>query len=486
MNNRKKNILFTITPVRLVLLLALLQLLVALFTYSLTFTHEESMWHYIGRNWLRHGYVPYSGGIDNKSPLIYFIFGWSDRLFGVNYWFPRLLGTLVEATGIYYLFKLARHIAGDRAGLFAIVVYGLSLLWKTTGGKLVSFTETYACTAVIISFYYTITAKKNRDYFISAVFAGIALAFRLTSCFGILVILLVVLRQKRSAVWMFAGGILLCISFAVLTAFLAGIDLSSICYYMVTGNFGAGSTTDHSWTWKMDLFSANFFNSEMVVFYPFITVYVLLKKKIDWVMIWMLLSFIGINILGIYARPHFKELLPSLSVMTALVLNQANKNQAISYKSLMILVWICFFPKSREPLIGIKNAIRHTPVSIDCKEGLLQANEEQEKLLGLWIKANSKETDKVFIAGYGARVQVFSERLSPSVYFNVTQTERAKQQLYKDLESVKPGWLIIPAFMNYKNFVGEELRNYMDNLATKYYRFDKCMYGYTIYKLKQM
>lgn len=484
MNIARKHIPFTITPVRLVILLALLQLLVALFTNSLTLTHEESMWHYIGRNWFRHGLVPYTGGVDNKSPLIYFIFGWSDRLFGVNYWFPRLLGTIVEATGVYYLFKLARHLAGDRAGLFAISVYGLSLLWRTTGGKLVSFTETYTCTAVIISFYYTIAAKKNRDYFISAVFAGIALAFRLTSCFGILAILLVVLRQKRSAIWVFAGGVLLSLFLAVLAAFLAGIDLSSVYYYMVTDNFGAGSTTDHSWAWKMDLFSANFFNSEMVIFYPFVTAYVLIKKKIDGLIIWMLLSFIGINVLGIYARPHFKELLPPLSLMTAWVLDHGNKNHTISYKSLMILAWICFFPKSLEPLMGIKNTLWHTPVPADCKEGLVQATEEQEKLLGLWIKSNSKETDKVFVAGYGARVQVFSEKVSPTIYFNVTQTERARQQLYKDLESAKPEWLVIPAFMNYENFVGGELRGYIDNLAAKYYRLERCMYGYSIYKLK--
>ena len=66
-------------------------------------TFDESMWHYIGRNWIRNGLVPYQGGVDNKSPLIFLIFGISDWLFGVNYWFPRLLGIAVQSTG-YLLF----------------------------------------------------------------------------------------------------------------------------------------------------------------------------------------------------------------------------------------------------------------------------------------------------------------------------------------------------------------------------------------------
>src|SRR5687767_14946936 len=113
------------TALRLILLLAFLQLIVALFTNTLTFTHEESMWHYIGRNWFRHGMTPYEGGIDNKSPFLFAIYGVSDWLFGINYWFPRVVGIVVQSVGIYYLYKIARHLAGDRAGLFALSLYGL-------------------------------------------------------------------------------------------------------------------------------------------------------------------------------------------------------------------------------------------------------------------------------------------------------------------------------------------------------------------------
>ena len=90
-------------PLYLIIFLALLQLLVTLFTDGFALSFDEAIWHYIGRNWFRHGLIPYSGGVDNKSPLIFAIFGLSDHFFGVNYWFPRLLGTLCQSIGIYYV-----------------------------------------------------------------------------------------------------------------------------------------------------------------------------------------------------------------------------------------------------------------------------------------------------------------------------------------------------------------------------------------------
>src|SRR5437660_6706082 len=93
----------------LILVLTLMQLAIALLTYGQALYFDEATWHYIGRNWFRHGLVPYKGGYDNKSPLIFIIYGLSDMLFGVNYWFPRVVGTLVQSAGIWFLYRMAAH-----------------------------------------------------------------------------------------------------------------------------------------------------------------------------------------------------------------------------------------------------------------------------------------------------------------------------------------------------------------------------------------
>lgn len=132
-------------PLFVVGILLVIQLVIAVLTDSMSLTQEESMWHYIGRNWLRHGLTPYAGGVDNKSPLIFLVFGLSDSLFGVNYWFPPVLGLIIQATGMLYLYKIVSRLSNPQAGIIALVIYGFSLAWKSTGGKYVSFTETYVC-----------------------------------------------------------------------------------------------------------------------------------------------------------------------------------------------------------------------------------------------------------------------------------------------------------------------------------------------------
>src|ERR1700760_2965526 len=146
----------------LLIVLTCLQLFIALMTNGFALSQEEAMWHYIGRNWFRYGLVPYTGGVDNKSPLYMVIYGISDLLFGVNYWFPRVLGTAVQTLGIYFLYKIAHHLAGKRAGLLVISFYGLSVLWHAADGRYVSYTETYKIIFSIIAFYCFITGSKNR------------------------------------------------------------------------------------------------------------------------------------------------------------------------------------------------------------------------------------------------------------------------------------------------------------------------------------
>lgn len=473
-------------PLYLISILVLLQLFIAFFTNSLTLTHEESMWHYIGRNWFRHGLTPYEGGVDNKSPLIFTVFGISDSLFGVNYWFPRLLGTLVEAVGIYYVYRIAKRLAGDQAAIFAISVYGLSLLWKVTGGKLVSFTETYATTCIIYSFYRCLTAEDKKGFFAGGLFAGLGIAFRISASFSVMALLLLCMRKKLPAVTVFIAGLISCIAVFLILSMIAGIDLSAMLQHMLSDNFGTGSTTDHPVTYKLNSLVNNFILSELVLFAPLVIGYAIIKQKVDYPLSWFIFTFLGINFLGIYARPHFKELLPSISLIAGITFAHLAATGKISFNTLLIIVWVLFFPKVIEPYWGVKKWIRPPAIAPGsfCTTGTIQASEEAEKQLGLWIKANTKKTDKVYIAGFGARVQVFSERLSPTRYFNVTQTTKAKETLFKELTLVPPALIAVPAFDNYRKYVQSDIRNFIDSTIAGQYSFDKCLYGYNLYNLQ--
>lgn len=474
-------------PLQILALLLVLQLFVTLFTNGFALSFDEAMWHYIGRNWFRNGLAPYHGGVDNKSPLIFAIFGLSDKLFGVNYWFPRVLGTLCQAIGIFYVYKIGRHLSGERAGLLAMSFYGLSLLWHATGGKYVSYTETYGVLFIILAVYHYLTAKDRRDIFVAGLLAGAAVAFRLTGACGILAILISCLVKNRRYTLAFCAGAISSIVALVLCCFFAGIKLHDLLTYGLTDNFSPGSATDHTLLWKWHNFSAKFFLSGILLFYPFLLGYLFIKRKIDLLVLWLILTFIAVNAVGIYDAVHLKELLPALSLISAFCLNYLLDRYKFSTNLVLLALWIVFFPNLSEQLITAKRLLskENSPIQKFCVPPYTIPDEGTRKLLGQWVRDHTPPQDKVYIAGFGAQVQAYSERISPTVYFNVTQTLVAKARFYSDIRSNKPPMILVPLFTEYEQTVGADMRQFVDSLVAKNYQLQCCMYNYGIYGIKK-
>ena len=475
-----------LTPWQLILTIAIIQFAVAFLTDPMIFTFDESIWQYIGRNWIRNGMVPFSGGVDNKSPLIFLVFGISDRLFGVSYWFPRLFGIAVQSAGIFYLFRIAARTIGHKAGLFAISLYGLSLLWRSTGGKYVSYTETYAMTFVIISIYYGMVCAGNRSAFIGGLFAGLGFGFRITAAMGILPVILFIFRKSKRSGFSFLLGTAVSMGSLILLAVLGGIGIHDLLFYGVIDNFGSGSATDHTLAWKVQRFADGFFYSEIILFYPVVFCYVILVRKADFLMTWLISEILGIMILGMYDRSHYKSLLPALSLMGAYVINYLMENHHTPPKMILLGIWIIFFPKTMEPLFALKKIfISKIGRQNQNSQSLAFDEDYSKRTVGLWIRSNTLPGEKVYVAGYGAQIQLYSERVSPSIYFNITQTATAKKRLFRDLLSNKADMLVIPAFEKYSGLVDADVREFISQLAMKNYRLDTCIASYNIFKYNE-
>jgi hypothetical protein len=474
-------------PLYVIALLILLQLAITLFTDGFALSFDEAMWQYIGRNWFRYDLLPYTGGVDNKSPLIFAIFGLSDQLFGVNYWFPRLFGTLCQSAGIWYVYKIARLTAGPKAGILAISFYGLSLLWHATGGKYVSYTETYEVMFIILAVYRFITAQRKRDYFLGGFLAGIALGFRLTALFGITTLVLASLPRGRAAILMLCAGAVSGVLFLTIICLFAGIDIHSVFTYALADNFGQGSATDHNFAWRMQNLSAKFVFSGMILFYPLVAAYFIVKRKIDLFVLWLIFAFIGINAVGIYDNVHLKEVLPSLSLMSAFAVTRLLRDNKISFKLLVLVIWIAFLPRLSESYNNLKILLLHQAVqpAVYCREPFIIPDEGDRKKLGWWIRSNTRQQDRVYVAGYGAQVQAYSERISPTIYFNVTQTRIAKERFYRDMLDNRPSMILIPSFPQYKQVVGRDMRQFVDEMVSKGYYLDKCLYNYSVYRIRK-
>ena len=370
--------------------------------------------------------------------------------------------------------------------MIAMTLYGFSLLWSHTGGKDVSYTESYSVAFVILAVYKFLSAKTGKDFFWSGFIGGIGFAFRYTSILAVIAILISLLKNKKKDFLPFALGFLLSVTFLICLAYLSGVNITELIFHSLTDNFSPGSVTDHPLLWKLESFLNGFFYSEIVLFYPGLIAYFFIKKKIDFFALWLICAFIGINIIGLYATTHLKELLPSLSLISAFAIWHLITNYKVPFRPIMITLWILFFPKILEPLVSLKKLFIPTVEDPEklCKNPAQPASDDNDKKMGLWIRDNTNEKDLVFVAGYGARAQVYTERLSPTVYFNVTQTPKAKQRFFSDITKNKPTIIAIPILVSYERNVNEDMRSFIQQLVEKEYSFTRCIYGYSVYKIK--
>jgi len=286
---------------------------------------------------------------------------------------------------------------------------------------------------------------------------------------------------------MFCAGVLSGVLLLLIIALLAGIDLHSFYTYMLSDNFGSGSATDHDWAWRLHNLAAKFIYSGMILFYPLVLGYLFVKKKLDLFVLWLILAFAGINAVGIYDNVHLKEVLPPLALMSALFIAHFIKVYRLSLKGIFVIIWIVFLPNLFEPIGNVRQLISGTKEQSPdyCVQPYIKPDEGDLKKLGLWVKTNTGEQDKVLVAGYGAQVQVYSERLSPSIYFNVTQTEVAKKRLFEDLKQNKPAMILVPLYDDYRETVNPDIRLFIDSLVAKEYHQDRSMYNYNVYRKAQ-
>ena len=472
--------------VYLILVLTLMQLAVALLTYGQALYFDEATWHYIGRNWFRFGMAPYKGGYDNKSPLIFIIYGLSDLLFGVNYWFPRVLGTLVQSAGIWFLYRMASYLAGRRAGILVVVLYGLSALWTSTQGKYVSLTETYEVTALIVAAYCWMTAKNDRQLFVSGLFAALALAFRLTAVAGVLSIFIFSLLARRRYALYFMAGVLAGMAILAGAFRLAGIHLSEVWQYAFADNLSSASGLfERSLGEKIDGLVNGFIFSELVIFYPFLIGYLAVRRRLDWITCWLLGGCICIYRIGLFDPVHFRDLLPPLSLAGGLFIDHMIRKYAMPFRPVLAMVAICFFPRTMEP-VRVFRQLFEPPVAASpesyCNPPYSPLDNVSRKKLGWWIRDHSRETDRVLIPFFSPVVQAYSERVSPTMYFSLDENPKAREKFYQEVREHRPEMVVIPLSEDYRKLVSAGMRSWIQQMVDTGYRNDTCIYGYTIYR----
>lgn len=480
----KKNRIFQLITSPLIISFLLLTILLIISSNG-KMGSDEGIWSYIGRIWSKNSIPPYVGAIENKTPGIFELYAIANILFGVNIFFVRGLGVLSNVLSSLIVFYIGRKLHSLFAGIFGMYIFGLTMTWDLLDGDYITQTETFMVLFSTLSFYFVIKGEGSRKWKYWLVLAGIsmglAIAFKqiaLTTSLALLYFIIVYMANNMTKRNKFFGLILLGLGISISTLFslipLLLNDVSLKEYidgaWLILLNSGSSAS--------LQLHIKGFFevwlNSRIVVFYPFLLLLLLQHDLIKnryfiGLMVWLLFDFIGVNSSGYYFGHQIKQLIPSLSIITGILLSNLlinlNSKKSVdtnSISTLIITIIIIFLPYKLLFENGNKIVAGYS--------------NNPNKEIGTWLRDNTNKTDYVYIIGDNS-ILSYSERISSSKYFSLTfiTSDVEIEILLSDLK-VKPPIYILKQQFSKK--IGERIEEFI----LKNYTFLQSKYNYDVFK----
>lgn len=414
---------------------------------------DEGIWHYIGRLWIDNDMPPYKYSIENKNPAIFELYALSDYLFGSSYMFVRLLGIFAVILSMNIVRKISELLHSKTAGIYVLYIYGLTSAWYLLDGQWPSVTENFMCLFYCLAFYYLIKSgnhkKKNYFLFLTGIFTGIAISFKQIALFGLLGLLIYYLinqfsnkslSQHSKSIFLIAIGTLFSSVIFLLPVFFSGVSLKEYFdgAWLILLNPGSSNSIVERLYLSIDVW----FESRITIFWLIIPMLMyqkdLIKKRyFIGLLSLLILDFIGANASGNFYGHQIKQIIPSISIITAILLSQITIKLNKNITQFKTNVWIMI----------ISIIILLFPYHNVIINGYFSGFPDNEKELGLWIKNNSDETDYIYVVAQGGSGPIlsYSERVSASKYINIffTRPNHIKEQVLLDIASNKPKYLIV-------------------------------------------
>ncbi|MCK5134918.1 MAG: glycosyltransferase family 39 protein [Bacteroidales bacterium] len=450
-----------------ILLILLILLLIVMSSEKMG--NDEGRWSYIGRVWCENSTPPYVGAIENKPPGIFELHAISYILFGVNYFFVRVLGVVAILFSSLIIYLIGKKLHTHLAGIFSMVIFGFTMTWHQLNGAYTAQTETFMVLFSTLSFYFIIKGAGSRKWkhwvLLSGFSMGLAIAFKqiaVTTTLALIIFFIVYAasnltnKNKLLGLILLGSGIIISTIFSLIPLLVSGVSLVDYIDGAWLILLKPGSSA------SIMLYVQNFFRiwfgSRMVSFYPFLCLLFLQSglvknKYFIGLLIWMLFDFIGVNASGYYYGHQIKQFIPSVSIIIGVLLNNLLMNR-ISEKSV----------RSRyATIILISSIILLFPYGYLLNNTHRTGYSDTNREIGRWLEENTKEADYVYIAGTGGNpILSYSGRVSSSKYFNTTFVTSAveRELLLFDLEEKPPLYYLSPKS---STGIGEKVEGYIMN-----------------------
>lgn len=480
LNHQNRRLLFTTFFILFILILSA--------SVSPEMTYDEGMWNYIGYAWLHFDLAPYIGTLENKPPGIYIIYAISNYFFGINVWFPRLLGIIALTSTGLILYKISRTLINHTAGIITFVIFGLSMSWTALDGFATAHTESFMLFFTSLAFYLIMQLPNKasvQTYRLNLLAAGICLGLAVTfkqiavaTSIAVLFHYLntyrfIPFKEKNLAVDLCfsLSGIILGLSIGLFPLIFSGVHLTDYWRYSWLVLLEGPGNSPSSMGIRLYNSFETWTKPEIALFYPI--VYLFFKYRIRFqntipyagLAVWALTDFVGANAAGYYYGHQLKQIIPSLSVITGTVIYALFSEDKVHLKSAIIILCILWLiPGSYFDAIDFssKNTKQTGPRSV-----------------GLWLKENTDTKDYVYVYSRKANIiQAYSERRSPSRYFDLSFVRRsgAQEEISEKLQALKPRWILVE--------IGQNPPEWLASVINGWYTTKYAIENYSLYERK--
>ncbi len=484
------------------LLLSLIPILLYLPFIGAPFERDEGVYATVAQG-LLDGKVPYRDLFDNKPPLVYGWYAISFALFGENVFAPRIVASVFLSITAVLLYQQARLAMPKGAAYSAAILFAIStgLPWVALHAN----TEAYMLLPLMGSLLaFTVGMKRGHSgwFFAAGILAGLAMMTKQVAMWNLLALAMVALvwhhrahglgwRSVAPVFWLFAGTLISLAAVALPFALTGSLD--DFLY----------ATLSYNWvyvrliTWADRLRYMGAIIYFLAVAAPFVAgalagLIVMWRRRaqaMDYALIlWAVASAIGVASGGRFFPHYFLQLMPSLAVLTGIMIYDrfANGgNQMLSRPAWMIALFLIVVSVGTTTVVYL--APRQAEQQIISTVFYQKEWENHSRELGAYIKARTAPDDLIFNYGRESQVYFYADRQPSVPYFYdwVYQYEEGSlDKVIGDLEETKPVYIIdslqAPLFKDWYESHPAEFTEFLD----AHYDYVGRIYFADVYRLE--
>ncbi|MCD4699268.1 MAG: glycosyltransferase family 39 protein, partial [Phycisphaerae bacterium] len=419
---------------------------------------DEGIWNCLGLAWVRYDQVPYRDIVDDKTPGIFILFAASVKLFGVNVWFPRLLGCLATVAGSLVVYRIARNLLDYRAGIFAMGLFGLSMSWWLMDGPFAAQTETFMVLFELLAVLALIAAQRARrarqslaGMFAAGLAIGFAISFKQIAIFsaaGLFLFYLCVRKRGRFLAdsVLACAGVLVAVGISLIPLLAGGVGVweyiqgAWLVYFGPVAVSYSTSAAD-----RVGGFVRAWLQTGMIMWAPLLCLFAFQNRRaravgvpVAGIGLWVLFDFMGVNTSGNYYGHQFKQVVAPLAIASGIAISLLIRRFARS--------------KSQSRWLGIcalaTIAIFFLPYESLRRALISGPPEDYPRMLGAWVRDRTDPDDYVFVAGDsgsgGTQVLAYSHRPAASRYFFWTflALQPARRTVLDDFAARRPRFVL--------------------------------------------